>query len=267
MSTLTAGARWALSMLPTMVREARAEPEGPLPILVSGAAPLAGKLADALRAGGAPELVRTGAQDDLESGAGSISVHVVAGELGPEDERSLRAGERALLPLVCLVVGEPPGERRILPYVKATDVVYTATLDDAAVEAVAARIAARAGERAYALARELPALRPHVARSLVRSYARKNALLGAAIFIPGADLPVLTVNEMRMVRRIADAYGVEQQQARFLMLVGVAGAGLGFRAIARTALGIVPFALPVKAAVAYGGTQAIGRAAIARLEK
>ncbi len=110
-------------------------------------------------------------------------------------------------------------------------------------------------------------LRPHVARrSSGRTLARTRCI-GAAIFIPGADLPVLTLNQMRMVRRIADAYGVEEQQARFLMLVGVAGAGLGFRAIARTALGIVPFALPVRAAVAYGGTQAIGRAAIARLEK
>ena len=51
------------------------------------------------------------------------------------------------------------------------------------------------------------------------------------------------------------------------MLAGVAGAGLGFCALARTALGFVPFALPVRAAVTFSGTHAVGKAAIAKLER
>ena len=93
---------------------------------------------------------------------------------------------------------------------KATDVVYSATLDDDCGRGVAARIAARAGSGHMPSPGSCPALRPHVARSPRPVVRRKNALLGAAIFIPGADLPVLTLNEMRMVRRIADAYGVER---------------------------------------------------------
>ena len=91
-------------------------------------------------------------------------------------------------------------------------------------------------------------------------------MISAAIFIPGADMPVLTLNQL-MVRRMADAYGVEERQARAVMLAGVIGAGLGLRTIARTALGFVPFAgIPIRAAVAFGGTKVVGEAAIKRLE-
>ncbi len=266
MSRLRAGVGWATAMLPGMVRELRADVEEPLPVLVSGAGPLADELAAALGAGGEPGLVRRVGLGELEETAGSVLVHVVAGDLGPDDEAMLRAGDRAQLPLVCLAVGFV-GRERVLPYVKATDVVHATELDADAVGGVAGRIAARAGDEAHPLARELPILRPHVARRLVSSYAKKNALIGAAVFVPGADMPILTLNQMRMVRRLADAYGVDDQQARLLMLAGVVGAGLGFRALARTALGFVPFALPVRAAVAFSGTHAVGKAAIAKLER
>jgi len=266
MSRVRAGWGFALAAIPQIIRELRDEPPEVEPILVAGAVPLATELAGALGAGAGPEFVTVVEPAAIERGAGSVVVCVFRGEPTGEEE-ALRRADRAGIPIVALVVGEAPRNGHILPYVPATDVVYAAGVDERAVASVLERIAARTGESAPALAREVPLLRSHVARSLVHRYSKKNALVSAAIFIPGADLPVLTINQLRMVRRIADAYGEDEIRARVLMLAGVVGAGLGFRTVARTALGFVPFAgIPIRAAVAFGGTRAVGAAAIRRLE-
>jgi uncharacterized protein (DUF697 family) len=72
----------------------------------------------------------------------------------------------------------------------------------------------------------------------------------------------LTLNQVRLVARIASAHGKQLDRARGLELAGVVGAGFGFRALARASLQFVPFGgLAVKSAVAYGGTRAVGEAA------
>jgi uncharacterized protein (DUF697 family) len=64
------------------------------------------------------------------------------------------------------------------------------------------------------------------------------------------------------VLRIAAAHGVEIDAARLPEVLGVVGAGLGFRTVAREALGAVPLAgWLVKGAIAYAGTKAVGEAA------
>ena len=143
--------------------------------------------------------------------------------------------------------------------------MHATELDVDAVGTVAGRIAARAGDEAHPLARELPVLRSHVARRLVSSYAKKNALIGAAVFV-GSRLADPHAEPDAHGAPPADAYGVDDQQARLLMLAGVAGAGPGSARSRGTALGFVPFALPVRA-VAFSGTHAVGKAAIAKLER
>ena len=62
--------------------------------------------------------------------------------------------------------------------------------------------------------------------------------------------------------RIARAYGQELDGMRSPELLGVVGAGVGFRAVAREALDLIPFVgWAVKGAVAMGGTRAVGEAA------
>ncbi len=105
-------------------------------------------------------------------------------------------------------------------------------------------------------------VKPFVTRSS-RNFSKQNAILGAAIFIPGADLPALTLNQMRMVFRIAGAYGADVDHERAVELLAVLGAGLGFRAVAREVVGVVPgLGWAVKGAIAYAGTRALGEAAI-----
>jgi uncharacterized protein (DUF697 family) len=123
-------------------------------------------------------------------------------------------------------------------------------------------LAERAGSAGPALAARLPALRPYVVERLIDSAARRNGLVAAAVWIPGADLPVLAAVQLRLVLQIGACHGVELSPDRALELLGVLGAGFGMRTVARELLDLVPVAgWAVKGGVAYGGTRALGRAA------
>ena len=59
-----------------------------------------------------------------------------------------------------------------------------------------------------------------------------------------------------------------REQERIPEILAVVGAGLGFRTVAREALGLVPgLGWAVKGGVAYVGTKALGKAATAYFEQ
>jgi uncharacterized protein (DUF697 family) len=123
-------------------------------------------------------------------------------------------------------------------------------------------LADRAGDSGPWLASLLPAFRPYVVDELIESAARRNARTSLLIFIPGADLPILTTMQMRMVLKIAACYGQKVSPDRALELLSVLGAGFGFRMIARELLDFVPVAgWAVQSGIAYSGTKALGKAA------
>ncbi len=129
-------------------------------------------------------------------------------------------------------------------------------------------IAKKAGPAGPALAARLPALRQAVVESVIETAARRNAVIAAAVWIPGADMPLLTAVEMRMVLQIGVCYGVEVGPDRAVELLTLLGAGFGLRAAARELLDVVPVAgWLVKGGVAYSGTQAMGRAAAEYFER
>jgi uncharacterized protein (DUF697 family) len=123
-------------------------------------------------------------------------------------------------------------------------------------------LAERSGGAGPSLAARLPAFRPYVVQRLIESASRRNGLVAAAVWIPGADLPILTAVQLRLVLQIGACHGVELSPDRAVELVGVLGAGFGLRTVARELLDLVPVAgWAVKGSVAYGGTRALGRAA------
>jgi uncharacterized protein (DUF697 family) len=132
---------------------------------------------------------------------------------------------------------------------------------------LAGRLADVLGDDGIAVAKGLPALRRAVADHIVLTTARQNGVIGVVIVIPGADMPAMTLNQIRMVLRIAAAYGEELGLDRALEILSVAGAGLVFRTLARQALDFVPgFGWAVKGAVGFSGTVALGSAAIEYFE-
>jgi uncharacterized protein (DUF697 family) len=254
------GAVWGI------VKEVKGAAEDFRPLLIGGAPEPAGKLRGMLIADGDEQAVRdVSGQDvssyDLEGAA--LLLWCVEGERPSEaDERAFRLADRKDADVICILFGA--GAAEDIPYVLATDVIRVPPGAEIPLDVVVERIAERADEKGYSLAAKLPVLRPAVCEAIVRRFSRQNGILGAAIFIPGADFPVLTLNQVRMVFRIAAAYGEEIDRERAVELLGVVGAGLGFRAVARQALGVVPVAgWAVKGGIAYAATRALGEAAIA----
>ena len=137
----------------------------------------------------------------------------------------------------------------------------------AARSALARRIAQVAGHGGFALAAALPALRAAVIDHTIAATARQNALVGAVIILPGADMPVMTINQLKMVLRIGAAYGYRSDLQRTVEMLGVILSGLGMRALARRAVEYVPgLGWAMKASFGYVGTEAIGRSAVAYFE-
>ena len=240
----------ALSILGD-VRELRRGSGDPRPVSVAGARELVPLLARELRAGGEPGAV---VENQLENVAAVVWV-------GTADDARLHEAHRAGVPIVAVT------DEDVVPYVLATDVVHIPAGRGFPVDEIAAALARKLGEDGTSVAARLPVLRPAVCDYLIESFAKRNGIVGAAVFVPGVDLPVLTLNQIRLVLRIALAYGEEIDNRRAMELMAVVGAGFGFRMLARELLDFVPVAgWALKGAVAFAGTKAVGEAAVRYFE-
>ena len=200
--------------------------------------------------------VRVGDPEDAD-----VYVHVLAAAPGDEDVRMLRRARRAGVPAIAVGVGL--AELTPIPYVLATDVLWVGAGEPFPLEAIAHAIAARLGEQGAPLAARVPLLRAAVSDQLVASFARKNGIVAAAVSIPGADLPLLALNEVRLLLRLAQAHGAAGDvRDRLPEVAATIGAGFGLRALARELLDLAPgLGGVLKGAIAYGGTRALGEAA------
>lgn len=133
---------------------------------------------------------------------------------------------------------------------------------------------------AVALGRRFPLFRPYAANRVIADASRTNAQIAlisglpgvfppAAIILPAssiADVLLLTKNQLMMVMRLAATYGKKPAYTKQIKeLMGVIGAALGWRTVARELSGFLPIpgvGLAIKAAIAYSGTLAAGRSAL-----
>lgn len=261
-----------LPLSPTAVwgvlKELRAVEEDFRPLLVAGSPEHAGAIREAFVEGGDPEAARDLSGRPLSAydieGA-RVLVYAIDGQApSDEDEKSLRLAIRKGVGVVCVLVGVPSDVVPSVPYVLDTDIVAVAPGEPLPLEEIAERVADRAEEASYQLAARLPALRPAVVEQIIKRFSVQNGVLGVAIFIPGADFPVLTLNQIRMVLRIGAAYGEELDKERAVEILTVVAAALGFRTVARQLVGLVPgFGWAVKGGIAYAATRAVGEAAAA----
>jgi hypothetical protein len=269
-----------LGVLRALVKEISASGGVGKPLVVGGARELAAVLRRELGRGAGAGGVRL--DDDPRDAA--VLVYVLGRDPGEDDERALKRARRAGTPIVAVATG-PAGDDVSIPYVLATDVVRVGAGQGFPLDAIAKAVAGRLGEEGAPLAARVPVLRRAVVQQLVAGFARTNGIVGAAVFVPGADLPLLTLNELRMLLRLEQAYGLEiDPRERLPEIAATLGAGFGLRAVARELLDLEPprflagrrrlgrrgfRRLPgwaVQGAVAYAGTRALGEAAVRRLE-
>jgi hypothetical protein len=260
-----------LGTLRALYKEISVSQEAGKPLVVGGAHALAPLLRK--------ELGVSGGEDPRGA---AVYVHIWSGD--GFDEETLKWARRARTPIVALA----PEDVDDVPYVLATDVVRLRGGEGFPVQALARTIAGRLGEDGAPLASRVPVLRRAVAEELVATFARKNGIVAAAVFLPGVDLPVLVRNQLRMVLRIEQAYGLDvDPRERAPEIAATLGAGLGLRAVARELLDLVRpdgadgvvgllagrrrrfqriAGWAVQGGVAYLGTRALGQATILRLE-
>ena len=238
-----------------LLKELRVSASSGGPVVVEGPPALAESLRRDVAQGSRPGAVRGGSP----AGADAF-VLVLGGPPGEQEEAQLKLAHRQGVPTVAVLAG-PELDPRV-PYVLATDVVRVAAGEGFPVDEIASVLAGRLAEKGSSLAARVPVLRPAVSKHLVDTFSRRAAVVGAAVFIPGADHPVLAIGQLRMVFRLAEAHGIEIDRSRIPEILGVIGAGYAWRGMARQALRYVPVAgLGVRATVAYTGTRAIGEAA------
>ncbi len=125
-----------------------------------------------------------------------------------------------------------------------------------------------AGEHAAALGRRYPALRSAAADRVITRTSGQNALIGLAFFVPGADLPAMTLNQAKMALSVASIYGEDLNKERVVELAAIVAAGFGLRAAARHLSRSVPgIGWVVKAGTGYAATMAMGKGAVRYFEK
>jgi uncharacterized protein (DUF697 family) len=209
-----------------------------------------------LRGRAEPRTVRFGGPE----GAAAY-VHVLSGEPSDDDVAVLRRARRAHVPAIAVAFAGARNSFSV-PYVLATDVVWVGPGEDAPLDVVARAIAAVLREGCAPLAARVPLLRDPFCEQLVATFARRNGILAAAAWRPGADLPVLLLNELRLVLRLAQAYDAEGLAERLPEITATLATGFGLRALARRLLDLAPGpGWILRGGVAYGGTRALGEAA------
>jgi uncharacterized protein (DUF697 family) len=245
-----------------ILKELRTSAESDRPLAVTGARELVSVLTRELTRGG----VASAVQEGKVEGATAL-VHILAGAPDGDDEHVLKEAAHARIPIVVVTHGKADPDAHV-PYVLDGNVVRVGSGKSLPVDEIAERLARSLGEAGTPLAARLPVLRRAVCEALIRKFSRQNTFIGLAFFLRRADLPVLTLNQVRLVLRIADAYGFEIDKDRAPEVLAVIASGLGFRSLARRTVGLVPVVgWVLKGGYAYIGTRALGEAAMRYFER
>lgn len=118
-----------------------------------------------------------------------------------------------------------------------------------------------------AFANAFPFVRRPLSLESVHATSVQNAGIGLVVILPGADMPIMTLNQLKMLLQIAAAYNQPLTFARAKEMLAVVGGAFGCRALARQLAGVFPgIGWAIKAGIGYGGTAAMGHALIEYFE-
>ena len=245
------------------VRDAVQAIQGELSVPAAGTVVVSGMLAEQLArelgAGAEAGAVVVGDRARLDRAA--LVVHVIAGEPTPDDDRLVRAADIAQAPVVLVQLW--PKADWTQPFVLSPFVVECQAGKGFPVGEIASRIAA-ASEVRQDLAARIPALRDAVADRVLKEATVRAGLLGLAGGLFGATRPLLVLEQVRMLSRLASLRPGSPAADGAPVVAGIAGtalgAGLGLRGVARSARCVLP-APVANAVVAAAATWVLGTAA------
>ncbi len=229
-------------------------------VIVAGASPEVGRLAAKVREAGVPAMV---VSDD------------------PEQTCALAMEADAAIPVADIVApiklagGVKEKVASFIPALRAkvddlTDAGPVLLTDEAMKlleERMGEWVITTCPEKKLTLALSFPFIRRPLASDAIAATALQNAAVGFIPILPGADMPIMTLNQMKMVLQIATAYGQPLDADRIKELVCVLGGAFVARQVARAGAKLIPFAgWIVSGAVGFAATEAMGRAAVEYFE-
>lgn len=145
--------------------------------------------------------------------------------------------------------------------ISSDQVIPVTSLRDLA-ESFAAALFERFSEQIIPLSRQFPIFRSEAAWQEVQATAKQNGLLGV-LPLPGADMPIMTANQIKMVLRMAAMFDLPVSIDRARELLAVAGSGFAMRTVARQLVKFIPGpGWIVAGGIGYTGTLAMGKAAL-----
>ncbi|WP_421572695.1 hypothetical protein M1L65_02250 [Slackia exigua] len=253
------------------------DPESDMVVIAAGTTPEVGQVTEDIRRARIPVMVITASPAAVRSAAEAAGVPIAPADLIAPDQ----VAGSDVIPLSRPVVVHS-GAAAVAAPDAAGGIVQDAAQDGISLEPIPLsvdmmeRLALRMGEWVVATFKEtrlsyaqaFDFVRRPLAFESVRSTAAQNAGVGLVVVIPGADMPVMTANQAKMVLEIAAAYGQPLTAERIKELAAIVGGGFAWRAVARQIIGVVPaLGWAVKAGIGYGGTVAMGTAAIEYFER
>lgn len=247
------------------------DPKSDMAVIAAGVTPDVGLIAQRVREAGIPALVVTTLPEVVAATAYEAGHAIPEGDLvAPQ----IAEGDLITFPEPVVVSSEAVYEEPAIPGWQPDD---PSSLEPYSLDArLSAQLARRMGEwvvacfhaKRLAFAQAFEFMRRPLSMEAVRFTSMQNAGVGLVAFIPGADLPIMTLNQAKMVLQIAAAYGQPLTLERAKELACVVGGGFACRAAARQLVGVIPaLGWAIKAAVGYTGTSAMGHAAIEYFER
>ncbi|HEX9093141.1 MAG TPA: DUF697 domain-containing protein, partial [Coriobacteriia bacterium] len=184
------------------------------------------------------DVIDPDAQVGVESSADAAVVIVGSG--GYNVVPTLAGLRRRSIPTVALAIREHPGEIARLLQHPVEDVITG--IDPAVLVwgGLADWFMDHVPDKRVAVAHNFEFTRRAAAKEAVRATAWQNGLIGGVSIIPGTDMPIMTLNQGKMLLQIAAAYGQHIGPERVKELAVLVGGGFVFRAFARQALTLVP---------------------------
>jgi len=207
--------------------------------------------------------------DRLDSiGLGAEEILLVMIQPGDED-RILPGLRKAILPLgAVLAVDDGPAATYEVSHYESNVVRVSFAPDEDGWDAVRRALVECGEAHLVPLGRRYGGLRREAGHRLVLRTAKQNGVIAVAFFMPGTDMPLMTLNQIKLVLGLAAMYGQELNQERALELLAVLGIGFTFRTLARQVVDLIPGpGVAWKAGIGYTGTVAMGEAAIRYFEE
>lgn len=218
-------------------------PDNDMAVIVAGHAAGIGAAAAALRASGVPVMIVS----TLPATVATIAAN--AGYAIPEGD------------LVSPLKDDAKADIAAEPY----------KLDDELAAALDVRmgrwIVAACHAKRLAFSVAFPFVRRPLATDAIMATAMQNAGVGLVPLIPGADMPIMTLNQAKMALQIAAAYGQPMEKDRLKEILPIIASAFACRSLARQLLEFVPvLGYVVRPGIGYTATVGMGYALIEYFE-